>query len=75
MEEADIKLFEKFEKAMSMKPGNDAAAKFLSGLSQEEYDRLIQLFENNRIEGMDENIRLKLVETYKKIKEGLAKNK
>jgi len=74
MEEIDKKLFEKFEDIISGKPDENQGAEFLSRLSQEEYGRLIRIFENNEIEGMDKNVRVKLIETYKKIKEGLAKN-
>lgn len=74
MEEIDKKLLEKFENLMSDKPTEEKATDFLSKLSTEEYERLIYLFENNKIDGMSESMRLKLVEVFKKIKEGLSKD-
>ncbi|MEA2097964.1 MAG: hypothetical protein U9P70_02725 [Patescibacteria group bacterium] len=74
MEEIDKKLLEKFENLISDQPTEEEATEFLSKLSTEEYERLIYLFENNKIDGMSESIKLKLVEVFKKIKEGLSKN-
>ena len=74
MEEIDKKLLEKFENLMSDQPTEEKATEFLSKLSTEEYERLIYLFENNEIDGMSENVRIKLVEIFKKIKEGLSKD-
>lgn len=75
MEEIDKKLLEKFEDLTSSQPTEEKSTEFLSKLSAEEYERLIYLFENNKIAGMSENMRLELVEVFKKVKEGLSENR
>ncbi|MEA1936514.1 MAG: hypothetical protein U9N04_00140 [Patescibacteria group bacterium] len=72
MTEEDKKLFEKFEEMMKSMPSENEALDFWSKLSVVEYDRLIYLFEQNKIDKMSENIRLKLVVFFKKVKERLA---
>jgi len=74
MEEIDKSLLEKFDNLISDQPTEEKATEFLSKLSSEEYERLIYLFENNEIDGMSENVKIKLVEVFKKIKEGLSKD-
>ena len=74
MEEIDKNLLEKFENLMSDQPTEGKATEFISKLSTEEYERLIYLFENNKIDGMSDNIRLELIKVFKKIKEGLSKD-
>lgn len=74
MEEIDKNLLEKFENLMSYQPTEEKATEFLSKLSTEEYERLIYLFENNKIDRMSDNIRLELIKVFKKIKKGLSKD-
>lgn len=74
MEKIDKKLLEKFEDITISQPTEEKATGFLSNLGTKEYERLIYLFENNKIDGMSKSMRLKLVEVFKKIKEGLSKN-
>ncbi|MCK4799370.1 hypothetical protein KAS31_00130 [Candidatus Parcubacteria bacterium] len=74
MEEIDKKLLEKFDDLMSDQLTEEEATEFLSNLSTKEYERLIYLFENNKIDGMSKNMRLELVKVFKKVKEGLLKN-
>jgi len=71
MDEADKKLFEKFDEIMKSRPLNADALKFWSKLGKEEYERLIYLFENNKIDIMSDEIRLKLVGMLKNLKGGL----
>ncbi len=71
MANEDKKLYEKFKVAMKNTPSENEALDFWSKLSAEEYDRLIDLFEKDKIEGVPENIRLKLVVFFKKVKERL----
>lgn len=67
----DKKLFNKFEEVMKNMPSESEAIDFWSKLSAEEYDRLIYLFEQNKIKKIPEEIRLKLIALFKKIKEKL----
>lgn len=67
----DKKLYEKFKEMMKSAPGESEALDFWSKLSAEEYDRLIDLFEKEEIKEVPENIRLKLVVFFKKVKEKL----
>lgn len=68
MTEEDIKLMERFEQIIAAKPSEDDALGFWSKLSIEEYDRLIYIFEQNKPEGMRDEIRLELIDLFKKLK-------
>ena len=68
----DKKLYEKFERMMKNKPSESEALEFWSKLSIAEYDRLIYLFEQNEIDRVPKEIRLKLAVFFKKIKEKLS---
>jgi len=72
MTNEDKELFKKFEEMMANRPSEKETLDFWSKLSVEEYDRLIHLFEQGEIDGMPENVRLKLVVFFKKIKEKLS---
>ncbi len=71
MTDEDKKLYEKFKEMMKSAPSESEALDFWSKLNIEEYDRLIDLFEKDKIKGVPENIRLKLVVFFKKVKERL----
>lgn len=73
MNEKDKKLYEKFEKIVKNKPSDDEAVDFWVKLGAEEYERLIFLFENNEIKEMPENVKIKLVETFRELKQALEK--
>jgi len=65
----DKKLFNKFEKAILHRPNENEAVDFWMSLNPKKYDRLITLFENNKVEAMPKNVRLKLIMFFEKIKE------
>jgi len=71
----DKKLFEKIDETMKKRPSEQETIDFWLDLSVNEYNRLIYLFENNEIEKMSKEIRLKLVAGLKKLREGLATDK
>lgn len=72
MTDEDKKLFEKVDKIIKNKPSEQEAIDFWLGLGINEYDRLVYLFENNEINGMGEEIRLRLVSGLKRLREGLV---
>lgn len=73
MDEKDKKLMEKFDEIMANKPLNAEALDFWSKLGEEEYKRLIYLFENNMIENMSDEIKMELIGVFKTLKERLYK--
>ncbi len=74
--DVDKELFRKIDAVLRKRPSSEEAVDFWLGLSAEEYDRLVFLFENNKIEGMSSEVRLKLVKAFKRLKERLgSKNK
>lgn len=68
----DKKLLEKFEGTVKSNPAENEALDFWSKLNAEEYDRLTYLFGQNEIDGMPKNIRLKLVEFFKKVRKRMS---
>jgi len=68
----DKKLLEKFERMIKSNLTENEALDFWSKLNAKEYDRLTYLFEQGEIDGMPENIRLKLVELFKKLRKKMS---
>lgn len=75
MTDEDKKLFEKVDKIIKSKPSEQEATNFWLGLGIDDYDRLIYLFENNEINEMGEEIRLRLISGLKRLREGLVADK
>ena len=68
----DKKLLKKFERMIKSNFTENETLDFWSKLSAEEYDRLGYLFEQDEIDGIPENIRLKLVELFKKLRKKMS---
>jgi hypothetical protein len=71
----DLELVEKFRKVFDATPADDKALDLWSGLSVEEYSRLIVLFEQNKPIGMSDEVRLDLIEVLKRLKAKLIEFK
>ena len=65
----DKKLLKKFERMIKSNFTENETLDFWSKLNAEEYDRLGYLFEQDEIDGIPENIRLKLIKFFKKVRE------
>lgn len=72
MTDEDKKLFEKIDEIIKKRPSEQEVVDFWLSLGIDEYNRLIYLFENNEINEMGEEVRLKLIAGLKKLKEGLT---
>ena len=74
MEDKYEKLMEKFHRIMESGPDENEAVEFWSKISAKEYDDLIDLFSKNKVDGMSDEIRMKLVDLLKNLRQGLHKN-
>lgn len=72
MTEEDFILIDKFKKLDATHPTETEVIDFWAKLSTPEYDRLIFLFENHNIDGMDDEARMALVDIFKKLKDKLS---